>query len=238
VCHRDRSDALSRTAAKGRLHDFQLHIIKAAVEEKAHQPRPYVRVAPLAYHGSLVQIHIPGKGRARRVTEVGRKFDVFHDYQAAASNGSHHTLKGFCRLSEMRKQKASVHAIVGLDFSKVRNVLGSEDGRQLVLGCLAAGEFQTALVAVDTHGLSGGSDSKRESESDGPVAAADIEAAHSPADTDSPKKCSGRRPLGAGQELQALRRGFSTQKNVAIITQWLTGFHTAFFPGSLHKDHA
>jgi hypothetical protein len=113
--------------------------------------------------------------------------------------------------------------------SNVHDILGPEHGWQLVLGGPAAGEFQAALIPVYAHDLSSGTDSKGEFESDGPIAAADIQTAHSGADADSSKKRFGRRPLGTSQELQALRRLIPAQENVTVITLWLIHFHDAKF---------
>src|SRR6516165_4645462 len=141
-----------------------------------------------------MQVHMPAAGWARRVTEVRRKLDVFHDYPAARLSDSHHSLQGFLWLCDMREQKPSIHEVVGLDFSKVGDVLGSEYDWQLVPGCLATGQLQTALVPVDAHGFPGGADSKSESKCDRSDATADIQAVHPAADADSSKKRFGRWP--------------------------------------------
>src|SRR5579884_2860171 len=190
------------------------------------EPRPDVRVASRGFHGSLIQVHIAAEGKASWITEVGRKLNVFHDHPAASLRCLHHTLQGCLGFREVRQQKPAVHEVVGWGRSKLRDVLGSKDGWQFVLGRSAAGEFQAVLVPVNAHGLSGGADSKDEFERDSPVAAADIQTAHPGADADLLQKRLGRRPFDTSQELQALRRWIAAQEDVAVITLRLIHFVT------------
>jgi hypothetical protein len=81
---------------------------------------------------------------------------------------------------------------------------------------LLAGEFQATYVSVNAHRLPRGTDTENELESNGPDAAAHIEALHGLADANSPKERFGRRPLRTGEELQPLDRLVAASKDVGI----------------------
>lgn len=200
VFHRDCRHVLSGSTPKSWLHNFQMHIVEAGVEEQAHQPRPDVRIAAFAVHGSLVQVHIAAEGRTRRITEMGGKLDIFDDHRAASPRGSRHARKSLLWFRKVCEQKTTVYKVVDIDFSKVGDIRGPKNRRQLVMGCLVASELQTTLVPIYADGLSRWSDAKSEPEGDGPVAAADIETAHPLVDADAAKKGFGCRPLGTCQE--------------------------------------